>query len=429
MGEVFLSILLVSLAGLMILWSTGYFVMVSPAGIFYGLFVLFIFIGTILISVGDTLSYAQPVRPHPIELGLAISMFAAGVLLTSTVANFDAFAETQSYAYSPVVAKLNGNFYRALIPFLALLTVWIGWAFTKFGSPLFGGVAYVKWVSQLSWEMVGITVLLPFLTLLFLTVGYAKQDTRYWRLGVIALILTSGFMILTSRRYPMFDFAIWATCLYLYIRFRNFNQIGKILGYGLALGVTFFVGIELIRNPGPGPSEGAIAAGVRYLRNRIILSEATGVNYILEHYPQETGFLHGQFMADQLISLYPGLDRKIRVGNEIFDSVFTGEGGYLPPTMIGELYIDFGLAGFVGLFVWGVILQTVFMFFIRIPKTVINVVLFAVITGLLGRSLITGILTPINQLKYLALVLFPLILLGLKFPEVNVALGGRDSDS
>jgi hypothetical protein len=269
--------------------------------------------------------------------------------------------------------------------------------------------------------MLGITLLLPLITLLTLVYGYAQQESLIWLAGIIALSATLAFMILTSRRYPILDFGIWTICLVSYLRFRNYSEMTRILLLSALVVIPFFLGMSFIRNPRFGDFQSMLIASWRHFRNRIFLTQATGVNYIFTAFPNTYDYFGAGFLVDRLVSILPG-GHSPSFGGELFDAVLAGDGGFLPPTLVGKLYFSFGGLGLVGLFVWGILLQTMFIAFVRIQKTPLTVVLFAVFSGLLGRSLIQGFLSPLNRIKYVFIFLLPLVLLALKLPEVRVVM-------
>ncbi|MFC7251227.1 hypothetical protein ACFQJ5_15480 [Halomicroarcula sp. GCM10025324] len=420
--ELVLGILFVIGSGLMILSSSGFFGFVSPTGIFYGLFVVFIYVGTILIHYGVTLSYAVPVESHPLILGGAIFAFALGTVIPNHLLEFESFKETKKYASKKPEPYMNRNVHKGVLAIAGVLILWIAVVYLRSGSPLLSTISFQAWAAAHSWPMVGITLYLPFITLLTLVYGYAQQESLIWRAGIIALGATLVFMILTSRRFPVLDFGIWTICLISYLQFRKYSEMTRILLVSALVVIPFFLGISLIRNPRPGAFESMLIASAKHLRNRIFLSQATGVNYIFTAFPRTYSYFGVEFVLDRFVSVLPGYGHSQSFGGKLYDTVFAGDGGFLPPTIIGKLYLSFGGLSLVGLFIWGVLLQTVFIAFVRIQKTPLTVVLFAVSSGLLGRSLIQGFLAPINRIKYLLILLLPLVLLTLKLPEVRVVM-------
>ncbi|MDQ2072858.1 hypothetical protein ACODNH_05000 [Haloarcula sp. NS06] len=420
--ELVLGILFVILSGLIVLSSSGFFGFVSPTGIFYGLFVVFIYVGTILIHYGVTLWYAVPVESHPLILGGAIFAFALGTVAPNYLLEFEPFNETRKYASKEPVMYTNRNVNKYVLALICVLILWIVAVYLRSGSPLLSTISFRAWAATHSWSLVGITLFLPFITLLTLVYGYAQQDSLIWCAGIIALITTLTFMILTSRRYPVLDFGIWTICLISYLRFRSYSEMTRILLGSALVVIPFFLGISLIRNPRPGAFENILIASARQIRNRIFLSEATSVNYILTAFPRTHRYFGIEFFLDRLVSVLPGYGHSQSFGEELYDTVFAGDGGFLPPTFIGKLYFSAGKLGLVGLFAWGVLLQTTFIAFVRIQKTPLTVVLFAVVSGLLGRSLIQGFLSPINRIKYVFILIFPLVLIAFKLPEVKLVM-------
>lgn len=418
--ELIVGILLVVVSGLIVLSSNGFFGFVSPTGIFYGLFVVFIYIGTVLIHYGVTLSFASPVESHPLILGVAIFAFALGTVVPTFLFVFDPFKETRRYASKRPKTRVNRSVHKGLLAIAGVLILWIAVVYLRSGSPLLSNVSFRAWAAAHSWPMIGITLFLPFIALLTLTYGYTQQDSLIWRAGILTLGTTLAFMILTSRRFPVMDFGIWTICLISYLRFRNYSEMTRLLLVSFLLAISFFLGISFVRNPRPGGLEGILIVSGRHLRNRIFLTQATGVNYIFTTFPHTHDYFGGEFLLDRLVSVLPGYGHAQTFGGELFDTVLAGDGGFLPPTLIGKLYLSFGGLGLIGLFIWGVLLQTVFVAFVRIQKTPLTSVLFAVFSGLLGRSLIQGFLSPVNRIKYLFLLLIPLVLIALKLPEMQV---------
>lgn len=373
-----------------------------------------------MIHYGLTLSYAVSVESHPLLLGAAIFLFALGTVAPTYLFAFKSFKETRRYASKYPGSHINSNIYKGILILTGLLILWIAVVYIRTGSPLLSSIAYRSWVASNSWPMLGITLFLPFMTLAVLVYGYAQQEDRLWRAGLFALVVALGFMILTSRRYPVLDFGIWTICLVSYLKFYNYSEITRLLVVSGAAAIPFFVVISLIRNPRPGALENTIMASVRLLRNRILLSEATAVNYIFTAFPQRYDYFGTEFLLDRFISILPGYGHNQSFGEELYNAVLAGSGGFLPPTYIGRMYISLGIFGFAGLFAWGFVLQTVFIMFVRSQKTPLTVVIFAVTSGLLGRSLIQGFLSPVNRIKYLTILLLPLVLLALKLPAVSV---------
>ena len=423
--ELVLGILLVLISGLIVLCSSGFFGFVSPAGIFYGLFVIFVYVGTLLIHYGVTLSFAIPVESHPLILGGAIFAFALGTAVPKYLLGFESFKETRQYAKKRPEPRMNRNINKGLLMIASVLILWIAIVYLRSGSPLLSTISFQAWVAAHSWPMIGITLLLPFVALLTLVCGYAQQASLIWGAGIVALCITLAFMTLTSRRFPALDFGIWIICLISYLRFRNYSEMTRLLSVSALVVCPFFLGISLIRNPRPGAFESMLIASGRHLRNRIFLTQATGVNYIFTTFPHTYDYVGVEFLLDRLVSVFPGYRHRQSFGGKLFDTLLAGDGGFLPPTLIGKLYFSFGMFSLVGLFVWGILLQTVFITFVRIQKTPLTVVLFAVFSGLLGRSLIQGFLSPINRIKYVFILLLPLVLLALKLPEVRVVMRSK----
>ena len=418
--ELVLGAFLVVISGLIILSANGFFGFVSPTGIFYGLFVVFIYIGTVLIHYDVTLPYAVPVESHPLLLGSAIFLFALGTAFPNLLLGFEPFRETKGYAEKQPTPGLNTNIRIAVMSVAGVLILWITIIYFRSGSPLLSTISFRSWVAAHSWPMLGITLFLPFITLLILVYGYSQQEVIIWRAGMIAFAATLIFMLLTSRRYPILDFGIWTICLISYLRFKNYFEMTRILLLSALVGIPFIVGISLIRSP--GALENTLAVGWRRLRNRIFLSQATGINYIFTTFPRTHDYFGVEFLLDRIVSILPGYGYGRSFGETLYNEVFTGRGGFLPPTLIGRLYISLGKIGLIGLFVWGALLQTIFIVFVRIKKTPLIVVLFAICSGLLGRSLIQGFLAPTNTIKYLVVFSLPLVLLALKLPEIKIAI-------
>lgn len=423
--ELVLGTLLVLISGLVILISSGFFVFVSPMGIFYGLFVVFIYIGTIFIHYDVTLAYAVPVESHPLILGGAIFLFALGTVVPKYLFGFRSFKETRQYARKRPESWVNDNFQKGVLIIAGILVLWSIVVYLRAGSPLLSPIPYREWVAANRLLMLGVRLFLPLTTILILVYGYAQQESLIWRVGIVALGATFIFMILTSRRYPVLDFGIWIFCLASYVRYRNYSQITRILSVIVLVTIPFFLVISFIRAPVDGSFETVVIGVWRRLRNRIFLSQATSVNYIFTIFPHNRSYFGVEFLMRRVISILPGGSAP-SFGEELYNSVFAGSGGFVPPTLVGKLYFSLGRLGLVGLFIWGVLLQTIFIGFVRIQKTPLAVVLFALTSGLLGRSLIQGFLSPVNSIKYVFVLLFPLILVALKLPELRVAVGDKN---
>jgi len=342
--------------------------------------------------------------------------FSLGVFSISILMRFHPKFEMDLYRKRSIIDKLEASPFIISSSFCILVCLTASYfLFKKLGIPLFAknvSFSYIKFARHggwSGWQLLSIHCILPLTCLLLLGKGKLHRNKKIIQLGLVLTILTILLMILTSRRYIIFDFIIWIMSLFSYIGEEKLRFSWKKL-----LAFTFFIliifsGLDIFRTP-------SYKGGLHSIReipflvwktieHRVLLSEARGIYTILDLFPSKKNFFWGYTYIDQITSYGPGIAPKFNLGRWLYQErlyYFVGkyiplDAGYLPPTFFGELYANFGLLSLIGMFVWGMFLQVLFIHFIRNKKKYLHrIVLYSIAFPFLARSCLLGFYEPLN---------------------------------
>lgn len=411
------NLIIFSLASFLIYKHSGRLNILDPALLFLLLYTIFIYIGTIFLYIHNEVSAMSLIMVSTGLLSFSIGTFIAAILL-----NFHPKLEIGRFRNRKINDTIKGTKFNlnAMLAILSAFLIIITMV-QAFGIPMLSKnptEAYVSMARSNASSAITLSfqIILPLFSMLVLAKGllYNQRVTRLFAI-LLAIISTLLMIIMTSRRYFALDFAMWI--IIMYSCFHKLRMKAKWLVI-LALGfLIFFSAFELIRLP---PAQQHISFGDKMLylmdriEHRIFLTEATGVNILLTLLPAKHDFFWGYTYTEQMKSIIPGQKPEFLLGDWLYEAKFGKSSipGYLPPTALGELYANFGLLALFGMFIWGYILQFVFITFVRSRKKYIhNFVLYAIITGHFARSSLLGLYGGLINIIYIFLGFIALFIL------------------
>lgn len=181
--------------------------------------------------------------------------------------------------------------------------------------------------------------------------------------------------------------------------------------------ISSILGKSLIWNRLVEGLESTPVASRRYPKSRILLMQVTAVDSVCTLFPRALDPLCKRFSRNELVSMI--MDNKYgqSISEELSDTVLAGKLGFFPSTFIRDLYLSCEGPLIVGVFVWGVLSQTVLDAFVRIKKVLLGVILLTGSSILLGPSVIRMFLSHVKGRRHLFGLPLLLILPALKPPE------------
>lgn len=246
--------------------------------------------------------------------------------------------------------------------------------------------------------------LLPALSYLAFT--YAKiTKTWKWRILFLTLFITSLFV-------KTYDYAKAPVVFYLI----PFVLITIVLNKGikrktmLYLGATAFLLIVLMYLI----TGGGLGSGLDIYNGPIARTIFSPVGALILHvdlFPDYLPYLEGRSLASTLLKIIPGEMEHFRSAKVVMNfynptGVYDGESGVMNALFLGEAYGNFGILGALFSVIYiGILLQFVYLIFLKIKKTPINLAFYATITSTLVLTLNGGFVDYIYNIQLFATII------------------------
>ncbi len=225
---------------------------------------------------------------------------------------------------------------------------------------------------------------IPVLSYIAFAYAFITKKTR-WRAIFIALFISSIFV-------KTYDFSKAPIVFYLFVFviiyiFMN-NGIKRIYMYAMTIGFAGIIALMYILTGG-GVSLDIHNGPI----SRVIFTQVGTLMYHLDLFPDSVPFLMGRSMSSTITKLM-GLNlvhlRSSKIVMAFYGSqhVYEGIAGVMNAFFIGEAYANFGVIGIILSIVYvGILFGLVYYVFAKkIKKSILNVVLFAILTQNLAYS-------------------------------------------
>ncbi|MFC4182590.1 O-antigen polymerase [Saccharococcus thermophilus] len=390
------------------------------------------FIGSLFIVLGidDYYMTKKLFRPEEYRvIGFAVVCFVMvflplSMLLVSRLCGFEAKKEFHRYLESPIkhiTANRNEFFYLFLllsgVSLLAIVyTIWKtphvpifallkGHGHTSLAELRIEASRYFK--GNVLFRNIFAISLTPLLSIIAYIFTVLTNEAR-WKLLFLVLFAAAVFInIYDLAKSPIFFYLIMFLLVRIYIGKTRLSS-AKVLIYGLA-GSILLIGMYVVIQ---GVNDvGAFLSYNKGPLGRILFAQITPTFLHLNLFGEALPFLHGRSLPTFITGLFDL--ENIRSARMVMAHVFPeriedGTGGVLNTLFVAEAYANFGYLGIIiGTFYVGMIIQLLYICFIRLPKNPVFLSLFVYFSVNIPRTIVGGFTDFLfNPIWILLMVLF-----------------------
>jgi len=412
------SIVLYCISLVIIYNNCGKGVLFPPAIIFSVFYTVYLFVGSVILNYfNDILRYYGDINASPMLVSFAFFMFALGTLVANIALRHKPKVDMKKFVKKRVVDPYAGIPLGLSIAGILLISFPLVFhMLVKYGLPLLSktpSMSYVELAKSSASMMPALTIFLPMVSIFLMS----KEDKgTVWekRLAFFLIILIVACMLMLSTRYMLFDFFLWFFFIFNYRKntMKPLSMV-KIMLLSFVF-LLFFLGMFIARNKIPlheAFNEDNRDFIVKTNVNRVFMQYSCGLNYILDTFPTTFEYFKGRSYAEELRANVPGIKSRFIFGRWLFNNTrrgFVTEKqliGYLPPSFLGEAFANFGYFSLGVMFLWGVVLQASFVFFIRKKvRSLGSIMLFGFLSGIMARSCIVGFTYTVSTTGFITVV-------------------------
>ncbi|EDL64359.1 O-antigen polymerase [Bacillus sp. SG-1] len=284
----------------------------------------------------------------------------------SILAVFYTFLKTETI---PLFELLKGNFND-----LALLRIE--------AARSFNGNIYVRNIFAIA--------LTPILSLIAYIVSYHLKTLRWKFLFLVLFFLSILISVYDLAKSPVFFYIIMFILVRLYIGSMklNWKRISLYLVVGSTLLIGMYISIQGVSNINEYLSYSSGPIG------RIILAQVSPAFLHLNLFNESVPFLQGQSLPSIIVGWFDV--ETVRSARLVMENTFPakvedGTAGVLNTLYIGEAYANFGYLGIlIGTIYLGLLIQLLYICFLRLPKNPVFIGLFVYFTVNIPRTLVGG---------------------------------------
>ncbi|WP_027409263.1 O-antigen polymerase [Anoxybacteroides tepidamans] len=391
------------------------------------------FIGSLLIALGVDHYYMTDKLFRPDEyraIGFAVVCFVMvflplAMLFVSKLCGFEAATEFSRYLESPIqpIGTHRSNEFFYLFVALSGMSV-LAILYTIWKTPHVPIFALITGHGDMSLAELRIQASLHFkgnvlfrnifalsLTPLLSLIAYIFSVlTNEFRWKILFLILFAGAVFVNVydlAKSPIFFYLIMFLLVRIYIGKLRLS-LGKVVAYGLIGGIVLvgmYVVIQGVHDVGSFLSYNKGPIG------RIIFAQIAPTFLHLNLFGEALPFLHGRSLPSILTNLFD-VDN-VRSARMVMAHVFPeriedGTGGVLNTLFVAEAYANFGYLGIIaGTLYVGVVIQLLYICFLRLPKNPVFISLLVYFSVNIPRTIVGGFTDFLfNPIWILLVVLF-----------------------
>ncbi|WP_100374074.1 O-antigen polymerase [Bacillus sp. FJAT-45037] len=381
---------------------------------YYSLFIT-CFIGALLIVLNVDQHYMiARIRDDGVrEIGywliiLIMILLPATMVAVASILGFDAKKELNGYLKKPVIFEESKSQHVLFIVFSAVSLIGVSAVLYTFlmlnqipliglltgatstelaqmridSSRNFGGNVLIRNILAIN--------LVPLLSIIAYVYGTFTKDPK-WRIWFVVLFFSSILInVYNLAKAPIFFYFLMLLLTALYIGHIRLSarRIFAMLSVGVIGIIIMYVFIQDVRDLNQFLSYNSGPIG------RLILAQIAPFFLHLDLFGQFVPYLNGASLPSSMLSLYDVEHvRSARLTLEYYfpNRVEDGTGGVLNTIYAAEAYANFRYAGVIlGTIYIGLLLQLMYMIFLRLPKHPIYIALFIFFTINIPRTLVGG---------------------------------------
>lgn len=376
---IYVDIILIILSYLLIMGRSGKFFL-KPSFFFYGLFVQAYLIGIIYTTIYNpyniSMSYDKLVIFNIIP-NLYLITFSFGTFVSRIINKFNK-SEIEFFNISDYFIEEDRTSVYVVNFIAIVLSLILGAFYFRNGIPLLETNKELSRVAAIrggGYYFLAITLLIP----LFSLIGYYYSKiykNKYLNKFYILTILTGIVMMIFSLFKSPLARLILILFTFRMLFYKKKVRIDKIVLLMLTLIIIIFTFILVNKRE--------LSTSVDYLIKRLFLINSYDLYHVFTLFPEKIDFLHGKGLLMDIKALAPG--PSISFDGWMYSIIYPNyfQGGI--NSSIGELWAELGWGSlFIG-FIWGYILERVFINFIRKPQTISNVLFYSFLVFGLGNT-------------------------------------------
>lgn len=429
------SVTLLALGIALMVRTSGGRLTVTPATLFVLYYVVFIFIGTVVLVFdrGEGAYYHIPGSRNYLLLftvGAAPLAFAAGVWLANRWTRLRPVAELEAHWRSDWSDAEPDRTFIARFVVLAAACLAVSLAVVTLGPPpplLFLlqhldsrtisvdlALSHVR-LSYLSPHAGALPFqatmyqfygnLMPLLSIVALALA-ERTGSRRWLLVGLGLLGASFLMAaVTLTKNPVENLLVLLFVAWLWFARRRLGP-RRVAG-AAAVALSAFFAMVVITNR----SASLVPIVIATLR-RLFLVQAQVLYSIFELIPARMGYLDGGAFWMDLRNLRPGPKSTVDFGNWLYSVIVTGQPsligiGSAPTVFFGQVYADFGvIVALLAMVAAGCLAQLAYVWYLRQPRSIVTWAVFVGLTASIPRLTTSGIIAIGVQYGIVASILF-----------------------
>jgi oligosaccharide repeat unit polymerase len=420
-ASVSIFILLIS-ASLIYIAVYGAFVL-SPAVFFLIYYILFLYVGTLIRFVEDPQEYQKTLR----IVTLGIFFFSIGVLYTSIVRRFRSAVEFNKIRKRSLIDPWASNMPAVLGLFAGGLLLALLYFIHAGGIPAFAAeveTARVDATAGGGYFLLGISVVMPFASLVLLGKALARKKLKGIFIAIAAVLATSAIMLLAALKDLVPFFLLWIVFMFQF----NYGRLSKKMMLVPLVSVSIAVvmaGFTMKHKVEQGYFDVSLLQfALEMISDRIFFAVVDVIHFIFKFFPERYDYWFGYSYWMNLTGVLPGAD--VGFGGWINTEAF-GMGGGATVPVVAEFYVNFGEAGtYSGMFLTGIIVQSIYIYLLR-KLAFVKRLDYLIALTFLGMGLVTMAVNSV--FGYLLYTLAPIwaCFIGLKMLTQLMPLGSQGS--
>ena len=369
--------------------SQGKLRIFTPTSLFFVFYSVVLVPGSLIVS-----SRTGDLRLAGIVTG-GLFFYSLGVLLSTILSNFRPRREFLSFTKTEWKDSWHTPGFYIILWILILFSLFLAFVyFWQFGIPFLSSnveQARLTAISSSSYLFPGFRLLLLFV-LIIVMIKSEIYNSKWRFLELMLLSVTFTIFLATAFRAPI------AALIITFLLTRQFCRGSLSLRMLMVLSIIFIMifGFVTWRRYTHGFVDRTFWDIPRFvlkaIQHRILLSNVSNLQFILDFFPKKHGYLHGGSYLMDLKAIAPGPD--IAFGGWLTmhkNPELAGIVG-MTQTIIGECYANFGALGVVLCMFWfGVTVQSLFVWFVRSRKKLSSTVLIIFLTVNLAWTVMRGL--------------------------------------